>query len=433
MKKLYTTILTMLFVSLYLFANSNTISAQTLHVINTQGMTFSPANITINAGDTVVWNNTSGYHNVNGTQNTFPNNPEDFGNSLGSSWTYTHVFNTAGDYDYQCDPHLPGMVGTITVNAITNTIYDIVSNSLDHTTLKTAIDACSLDGALSSTGTLTLFAPTDAAFNLLPSGTVATLLNNIPQLTSILTHHVVPNTIMSSSLTNNQSATTLLGTDVKVTIVNGNYYIDNAMVTIEDILADNGVVHVLDAVILPPSIYDIVSNSADHTTLKAAIDAAGLENVLSTTSSLTLFAPTDAAFDLLPNGTVATLLNDIPQLTSILTHHVIGDSIVSSVLSNGQIANTLNLTDLTITTTNGVYVDNAMVTTADIITKNGVVHVIDAVLIPSTTAINDNSIIDEDMYLYSVNILGKKVNRNIKNEILFDIHKNGKIVKRYNP
>ena len=433
MKKLYTTILTMLLVSLYLFTYSNTISAQTLHIINTQGMTFSPANITVNAGDTVVWNNTGGYHNVNGTQNTFPNNPEGFGNSLGSSWTYTHVFNTPGDYDYQCDPHLPGMVGTITVNAITNTIYDIVSNSVDHTTLKTAIDACSLEGALSSPGTLTLFAPTDAAFNLLPSGTIAALLNNIPQLTSILTHHVVPNTIMSSSLSNNQSATTLLGTDVKVTVVNGNYYIDNAMVTIADILADNGVVHVLDAVILPPSIYDIVSNSADHTTLKTAIDAAGLENVLSTTSSLTLFAPTDAAFDLLPAGTITSLLNDIPQLTSILTHHVIGDSIVSTSLNNGQIATTLNSTDLTISITNGVYIDNAMVSVADIITKNGVVHIINAVLIPSTTSTSDMILSNERMYNYTLNILGKKVNKDTKNEILFDVYNDGSIIKRYNP
>ena len=66
-----------------------------------------------------------------------------------------------------------------------NTIYDIVSNSSDHTTLKTAIDACSLDGVLTSTSSLTLFAPTDAAFNLLPAGTITALLNDIPQLTNI--------------------------------------------------------------------------------------------------------------------------------------------------------------------------------------------------------------------------------------------------------
>ena len=79
-----------------------------------------------------------------------------------------------------------------------NTVYDIVSNSTDHTTLKTAVDACSLDGVLSGPGPFTLFAPTDAAFNLLPTGTVTALLNDIPQLTDILKHHVVADSVMST-------------------------------------------------------------------------------------------------------------------------------------------------------------------------------------------------------------------------------------------
>ena len=158
------------------------------HTVSTQGMTFVPSSLSINLGDTVTFINTAGIHNVNGTLITYPNNPAGFGNSLGGGWTFTHVFNTPGLYNYQCDPHLPGMVGTITVS---NTIYDIVSNSNDHTTLKTAIDACALDGTLSGTGPFTLFAPTDAAFNALPAGTLTALLNDIPQLTSILLHRVV--------------------------------------------------------------------------------------------------------------------------------------------------------------------------------------------------------------------------------------------------
>ena len=100
-------------------------------------------------------------------------------------------------------------------------------------------------------GPFTLFAPTDAAFNLLPAGTVTALLNDIPQLTDILKHHVVGASVMSGMLSNNQVVTTLLGTDVTVTISGGNVYIDNAMVTVADIVADNGVVHVIDAVLLP--------------------------------------------------------------------------------------------------------------------------------------------------------------------------------------
>ena len=100
----------------------------------------------------------------------------------------------------------------------TNSIYDIVSNSNDHTTLKTAIDACALDGVLSGNGPFTLFAPTDAAFNNLPAGTVTSLLSNIPALTQILEHHVIADSIMSGMLSNGQIVTTLLGTDLTITV-----------------------------------------------------------------------------------------------------------------------------------------------------------------------------------------------------------------------
>ena len=134
-----------------------------------------------------------------------------------------------------------------------NTVYNIVSNSPDHTTLKGAIDACSLDGTLSGPGPFTLFAPTDAAFNALPSGTVPALLNDIQTLTNILLHHAVGDSAMSTMLSNGQMVTTLLGTDVTVTIDTTGVYIDGAMVTVADVVADNGVVHVIDAVLLPPN------------------------------------------------------------------------------------------------------------------------------------------------------------------------------------
>jgi len=247
MKKFFSTIALLLITIFNSYATN--------YLVNTLGMTFAPSTITINVGDTVTFNCTTGFHNVNGTTTTFPQNPESFSNPTGVSagWTYTHIFTLAGFYNYQCDPHLPGMVGTITVNASTNSIYDIVANSNDHTTLKTAIDACALNSVLSGPGPFTLFAPTDAAFNLLPAGTVTALLNDIPQLTDILKHHVVADSVMSTMLSNNQVVTTLLGTDITVTINNGMVYIDNAMVTIADLVADNGVVHVIDAVLLPAS------------------------------------------------------------------------------------------------------------------------------------------------------------------------------------
>ena len=96
------------------------LNAQTNHTVNTVGMTFSPSNLTINLNDTVTFINTAGFHNVNGTTGTFPSNPASFSNPSGvsSGWTYTYVFTLAGTYDYQCDPHLPGMTGIIIVNSI---------------------------------------------------------------------------------------------------------------------------------------------------------------------------------------------------------------------------------------------------------------------------------------------------------------------------
>jgi len=485
-----------------------------IHTINAGSYYFSPASHTINVGDTVEWINDGGLHDVNADINTLTgssfNNPVSFQSSatnVTGALIYTHIFTVPGTYNYDCsigNHAVNGMIGSIIVN--TNSIYDIVSNSPDHTTLKVAIDACGLAGFLSDPGSLTLFAPTDAAFNLLPAGTVTALLADIPQLTDILKHHVVNSSVMSSMLSNNQIVTTLNG-DVLVTINSVGVFIDNAQVIGPDIVADNGVVHVINAVLLPPvidcagiidgtalvdscgtcqqayiynfqtnvpvfvdnanilvagvdydpttealifpddlsnplwisdptlcntnSIYDIVSNSPDHTTLKAAIDACGLASFLSDPGSLTLFAPTDAAFNLLPAGTVTALLADIPQLTDILKHHVVNSSVMSSMLSNNQIVTTLNGDVLVTINSVGVFIDNAQVTGPDIAADNGVVHVIDAVLLPNTTSVNDLSLNSLKEYLYSVNILGEKINRFVKNQIIFDIYNNGEIVKRF--
>jgi hypothetical protein len=85
-------------------------------VVEVRDVQFDPAALEITAGDTVEWRNVQGYHNVNGTQTTYPSNPESFGNNQGNDWTYRHVFTTAGNYSYQCDPHVSmGMTGTVTV------------------------------------------------------------------------------------------------------------------------------------------------------------------------------------------------------------------------------------------------------------------------------------------------------------------------------
>ena len=273
------------------------------------------------------------------------------------------------------------------------TVVDIIVNSNNHNTLEAAVIAAGLADDLSGAGPFTVFAPTDAAFAALPAGTVEALLND-PQglLTEILTYHVAGGNVLSTQLSDGQVITTLNGATVTVTINADGVFINNAKVTVADIQADNGVVHVIDAVLLPPAesntVVDIIVNSNNHNTLEAAVIAAGLVDALSGAGPFTVFAPTDAAFAALPAGTVEALLND-PQglLTEILTYHVAGGNVLSTQLSDGQAITTLNGATVTVTiNADGVFINDAKVTVADIQADNGVVHVIDAVLLPPVSS-----------------------------------------------
>ncbi len=278
------------------------------------------------------------------------------------------------------------------VNA--QTIAEIVANSPDHNTLEAALNASELTDVLDGTDEYTLFAPTDEAFANLPDGLVESLLTDPSGvLTQILTYHVVPGVAPASSLSDGQMVTSVNGQDVTVTISNGMVMIDGATVTTADIQADNGIVHVINAVLIPAnatSMYDVVANSPDHTTLETAIDLAGLDGTLSGPGTFTLFAPTDAAFALVDPDVLSALLAD-PQglLTDVLLYHVVGSIALSSNLVNGPVP-TLYGEDVNISINGStVMVNDAMVSAADIVTVNGVVHVINAVLVPTTLSVDE--------------------------------------------
>ena len=130
---------------------------------------------------------------------------------------------------------------------------------------------------------------------------------------------------------------------------------------------------------------DIIDTAVDagtFTTLVAAVEAAGLAETLKGEGPFTLFAPTDQAFAALPEGTIEALLADIPTLTQILTYHVIPGKVMSSDLSDGMMATTVDGRDVAIAVGDAVLVGPAAVTTADIEVSNGVIHVIDTVLLP---------------------------------------------------
>lgn len=320
----------------------------------------------------------------------------------------------------------------------TNTVVDVIANSPDHNSLEAAVLAADLAETLSGEGPFTLFAPTDAAFEALPAGTVDALMADIPALTEILLYHAISGTVLSTDLSDGMMATTINGKDIEVNINVDGFFINDAKITFADIVTDNGVVHVIDAVLLPPrtTVVDVVVNSPDHSILEAAVLAADLDGTLSGDGPFTLFAPTDAAFAALPAGTVDALLADIPELTDILLYHAISGTVLSSDLSDGMMATTINGEDVTVTiNTDGVFINSAQVTMADIITDNGVVHVIDAVLLPSgSSSVTDQNFADFRLYpnpaTDHIQLEMDKINDVDNNVTLFNMK--GELVNRWN-
>ena len=398
-----------IFLTLLTFFSICTIVKSENHTINAGAYYYSPEILTINVGDVVTWINDGGFHDVNADMNTQTgesfNNPESFQsnttNETGAT-IYTHTFTTPGTYNYDCSvgSHAAqGMIGQIVVDggpSELNSIMYIVANSGEHETLQAALEAAGLNGTLDSGGPFTLFAPSDDAFAALPEGTVDDLLDDLPQLTEVLLHHVVNGTAMAGDLNDGDVLTTLNNDNLTVSIDGMTYMIDMATVTAANIEASNGVVHVIDMVLIPteepelPSIMDIVTESEAHTILEAAINAAGLNELLDGEDPFTLFAPTDDAFDALPEGTVATLLANIDELIEVLAHHVVGGTFMAEDLNDGDVLTTANDDNLTVTVDGMTYmIDMATVISANIEASNGVVHVIDMVLIPET---NDQTV-----------------------------------------
>jgi uncharacterized surface protein with fasciclin (FAS1) repeats len=278
------------------------------------------------------------------------------------------------------------------------TVADIAIGSLVHTTLVAAVVEARLLPALTNPlSQLTVFAPTNDAFTaaLTALGYTPAQLLASPMLSDILLYHVLGAEVVSTSLTNGQIATPLnTANSLKVTIDGTNVYINQAQVTTADLQADNGVVHVLNAVVLPSlTVADVAIGSPVHTSLVAAVFQARLLPALTNPfASLTVFAPTNTAFDNLATalGTdIAGILAN-PELADILLYHVIGSEVISGALMNGPVV-TLNGQSVTVNLMSGVMINTANVIVADLQADNGVVHVLDAVLVPSLSNISELS------------------------------------------
>lgn len=271
--------------------------------------------------------------------------------------------------------------------AETTTVADIIAGSDDHFVLNAVLDSTGLDETLAGEGPYTVFAPTDAAFDAIDPFVLLDLLTDNDALAEILTYHVAGGSLLSTDLSDGQTITTVNGADVTVSITDDTVMINDAIVIVPNLVADNGVVHVIDAVLTvpdptPSTVVDIIVNSPDHNLLELAVGAAGLVDALSGEGPFTVFAPTDAAIaDLVAALDItADELLALETLGDILKYHVVGAAALSTDLSDGQSLTTLQGSDVQISIDTGVMVNDANVTVPNLVADNGVVHVIDAVL-----------------------------------------------------
>ena len=312
----------------------------------------------------------------------------------------------------------PADKGTPTMN-----IVDTAVAAGDFGTLVTALQAAGLDATLADeTQSFTVFAPTDAAFAMIDPETLNLLIADTDALSSVLLQHVVSgevNSVTAYTL-NGSSATTASGAAIPVAI---NTELDTltfggATVQTTDIYTTNGIIHVIDTVVIadvelptpPASIVDVAVSNGSFTTLVAALQATGLDTVLDDQeSTFTVFAPTDAAFALLGQDTIDALLADPDTLKDILLYHVISgseilqDAAITVAQSESNKADMANGRQTALTLAGStLYINKSAVSLADVMADNGVIHVVDQVILPppavtdSTQTIVDIALANEN-------------------------------------
>lgn len=306
------------------------------------------------------------------------------------------------------------MVFSVTAYADDHDIVDIASDNPDFSILVAALSEAGLVEALKGDGPFTVFAPTDAAFAQLLADLnieAADLLGH-PDLSKVLLYHVVSGKVMSTDLSDGMMPATLNGNTIDIG-VDGGVTVNQANVITADIEAANGVIHVIDSVIIPPDfmleepemmeekpdIVDIALSDDSFSMLVMLLQEADLVGALQGDGPFTVFAPTNDAFIELVTalGITPEELMAQPALADVLLYHVISGKIMSTDLSDGLAAPTLNGDTIEFDLSSGVKADQAMVISADIDASNGVVHVIDSVLIPEGFALAEVDTTEEEV------------------------------------
>jgi uncharacterized surface protein with fasciclin (FAS1) repeats len=281
------------------------------------------------------------------------------------------------------------------------TIVDVASGNGSFTILTSALQSTGLDAVLADAETnYTVFAPTDAAFAKLPEGTLESLTTE--QLSDILLYHVLAGNVMAETAISvaqsmDNKVATANGGDIALSYSDSMLYVNSAKVSTADIMASNGVIHVVDTVILPESIIDAseqtivevaLADPDNFSTLVDALIVADLVTILSDeTATFTVFAPTNSAFDKIEQATLDALLADTTALSNLLLTHVVSGTALSSLdayAANGKMISTASGTDISVNIdaeSGMLKIGNATVSITNINTSNGTIHVIDDVIL----------------------------------------------------
>ncbi|NCP67357.1 hypothetical protein GW756_04275 [bacterium] len=278
------------------------------------------------------------------------------------------------------------------------TIADIVMGVSDFSTLEGALKKANLASTFAGSDEYTVFAPDNMAFTEAGTAAENLMMDGMESdLSAVLQYHVVAGSVMAEDLEDGQMIETLNGAKLMVEIDGDKVMIDGAQITMADVPASNGVIHRIDAVLMPgtnmeetidhsdQTIAEVVMALDDFSTLEAALTQANLVATFNGNTKYTVFAPDNMAFADV-EGDVNALLEPgmEAELAKVLTYHVVQGTVMAADLTDGMMVDTLNGQQLlvTINAENEVRINGALVTMADVQTKNGIIHRIDAVLLP---------------------------------------------------
>lgn len=280
-----------------------------------------------------------------------------------------------------------------------NTVVDVAVENGNFTTLVELLGETGLDETLDDPeGEFTVFAPTDDAFALLGEETLNALLEDTDTLSDILLYHVISGAEVDSSGAIAAAGTTVEmanGDSVGLSLWGEDLLVNLSLVTMVDVEADNGVIHVIDAVLMPPeengdrdqTIADLAVATEELSTLVTALDTAGLVPTFDDPdATFTVFAPTNAAFEAVGEENLQALLDDQEALTAVLSQHVVSGAEVNNVAAyaaNGTSVETLGGAEVPVEINDSrmLTVGGAVVSMTNIYASNGVIHVIDSVIV----------------------------------------------------